>query len=356
MKKLRFGLPVGSLNHPDRWSTKALLDDADLYTSGYEPGSRKYSPKFTGYVKTGDVALEAVAVRPQLVPAELCRKDKLALDIAITGSDWAKEGMLRGYDMQKLCDLGYGDVDIVLAFYKNLDAADLSELLKLKKNERRKEDRILWCYTEYTSTAKELFLNNDTYKELYGDEAPYIMIKGNNIGGKNDQVQIWDSEGTTELAGPSGFGNIIIENTQTGTTISSNDYNVVDKLYTSVAGLYTGPHIMEDMEDQWKYEEAQIIKIALEGAALAKNYGYYEVDVPYPRETEVFDYINKEKLFAKEAIKSYGNIYIETRLLIPKKRAHSIRRELLKRGAKSMLTTPIKSVTILNDDENNHNP
>jgi len=213
-KQLRFGLPVGSLNHPDRWNTKALLDSADLYTLGYEPGSRKYSPIFTSYFKTGDVALEAVAVRPQLAPMELCRTDKHGLDIAITGSDWAREGTFRGYNTQKLCDLGYGYVDVVIAIYKELGVDNISDLLRLKSKERKKEDRVLWCYTEYTNLAIETLLNNKTYRELYGEEEPQVLIKGTILRGKNPYVKVVDSEGTTELAGPSGFGDIIIENKQ----------------------------------------------------------------------------------------------------------------------------------------------
>ena len=117
--------------------------------------------------------------------------------------------------------------------------------------------------------------------------------------------------------------------------------------------MYAGPHIREDMKNQWKYEEAQIIKIALEGASLSKNYVYYILDVPRGREKAVFAYIEDNKLYSREPIRVPGKKFVETKLLVPKVRAHSIRKELLERGAEAIVSTPITSVTGLNSG-NNH--
>ena len=65
------------------------------------------------------------------------------------------------------------------------------------------------------------------------------------------------------------------------------------------------------------------------------------------------DYIKKKKLYAKEAIQGRGDKYIETRILVPKDDAHTVRRELVQRGAESIITIPITSVTRLNNKNNN---
>jgi ATP phosphoribosyltransferase len=137
-KILRFGLPTGSLNHPERWNTKALLDSAGLPTVGYEPGNRKYYPRFTHYRGRGDVSLEAVAVRPQNVPYELCRNDPNGLDLAITGSDWASEGEAAGHYTQLLCNLDYGHVDIVADVHNSLPVDSISDLIRLKSREKKR--------------------------------------------------------------------------------------------------------------------------------------------------------------------------------------------------------------------------
>lgn len=348
-KILRFGLPTGSLNDLRRWNTKEFLDSAGFYTKGYDPSSRNYYPTFTNYWEKGHVQLEAVAVRPQNVPFELHRTDPNGLDIAITGRDWALEGASSGYPIVEFCSLGYGYVGLVATVHKDLDIDSISDLIRLKKQ----KSEVLRCYSEYIDLAKKTFCDEEAYREIYGDSEPQLIVKGRIISGKNPLVQVIDSQGTSELNVPSGFGDMIVENTQTGITLLENKYKVLKELGKSCACLYAGPHITRDMKDGWKYEEAIFIKEMLESATLAKNYDYYVFDVPIKKEEKVREYIAQEGLFAREPIWLRGSEYSECKILVPKEMGLKVVKDLKRRGAEAIVTLKPERLVGMNPN-NNH--
>lgn len=330
-RKIRFGLPVGSLNHPDRWQTKAFLDKAGFYTRGYEPGNRKYNPEFIDHKELAGVYLEAVAVRPQNAPYELNRKDPGGLDIAILAQDWADEGEAAGYPTRQLCELGYGNVKIVAAVPKDLAVNTISDLLKA----RAKDNRILRCYTEYVNLGRKTLYEDEAYTEIHGEIEPQVIVKGVTVGGENHLVQIIDSQGTTELICPSRFGEIIIDNVQTGTTLEANGYRVVKEIGKSCACLYTSPYITPDTG--WKYEEVQFIKRMLESVAQAEKYDYFIFDFPKSSKDEIVAYLKEKGLFTKEPVLKEGVGFCETSILVPKEKGLIVIRDLEKHGATAIV-------------------
>jgi ATP phosphoribosyltransferase len=306
-KRLRFGLPIGSLNHTYRWQTRAFLDKAGFYTRGYEPGSRRYGPEFVN------------------------ERIGHGLDIAILGQDWADEGEIAGCSTRKLCELGYGNVRIVAAVHEDSDFTTISDLIRA----RGEDGKVLRCYTEYIGLAKQILHDDEAYREIHGQKEPQVIVRQRTISGENDLVQIIDPQGTTELVCPSGFGDIIIDNTQTGTTLEMNSYRVIEEIKESCACLYASPYITLDAG--WKYEEVQFIKRMLESAAKAENYDYFVFDVHKDRKDEMVAYLEEEKLFAKEPVLREGTDFYETNILVPKEKGLVVMRSLEKFGAQALV-------------------
>ncbi len=349
-RKLRFGLPVGSLNHPERWDTKGFLDSAGLYTSGYEPGSRSYYPRFLG---EGTEYLEAVAVRPQRAAQELWAKKKgfssEGLDIAIVGSDWAEEGEAAGYPIKQLTSLGYGKVTLYAAVLEDSGFENVSDVIELTKKQG------IICQTEYVHLAAKMILENPLYKELHDEMPPQIEYGGRIINESqrpNPKVRIVYSEGTTESALPSGFAHIIIDNMQKGRTVKENRLKIIDELGNSFARLYAGPHITEEDE---RWDMVQYVKNLLRGAALARRYIYCIFDFPRKKKGEILNFMRKNNLYEIKPFvqeEKNGDGWCETKILVPRAKEFAVVCGLSNLGAKAnVITEPKLIVDIQMTDE-----
>lgn len=120
MRRIKLGLPKGSLNTPGRGNTESLFLDAGYEIKGYTP--TRESDR--GLRIANDPEIDLYLTRPQSAPSELSRG---LLDIAVIGADWVREETLdRASDITFLADLEYGGARLVAAVPKEHPADDLT--------------------------------------------------------------------------------------------------------------------------------------------------------------------------------------------------------------------------------------
>jgi ATP phosphoribosyltransferase len=283
MKTIKFGVPKGSLNYPGRGNTESLFLDAGYDIKGYSPTREQDS----SLMIANDLEIALFLTRPQSAPNELSRG---LLDIAVIGDDWVTEESVSGESLEKLCDLAYGMTRLVTAIPKTNPAKSLSEVITRKA----KEKKPLICYTEYINITKSYFMKNEAYKKLYGGKAPLIQIRGIKSGG-NDDVQILNSDGVTEGYISKG-ADIVVDNTQTGSTLKKYGLKELGQIMTSRASLYAGKSVTED---KWKREKALTIRDSLTGVVIARKYNDVKFNIHRKDFDRLMGYLKKNKLYSE---------------------------------------------------------
>ena len=314
MKTIKLGVPKGSLNYPGRGNTEGLFIDAGYDIKGYSPTKEQDSS--LGIANDPEITL--FLTRPQSAPNELTRG---LLDIAIIGDDWVMEESVNGEKLEKLCDLEYGSTRLVTAIPKTNPAETLSQVIA----EKAKGERPLICYTEYINITKAHFMKNETYKKLYGDRPPLIQIRGIKSG-ENRDVQIINSDGVTEGYIAKG-ADIVVDNTQTGSTLKKYGLKELDQIITSSASLYAGKGIDED---PWKKEKALDIRDHLMGAVIARKYNDVKFNIHKKDFDRLMGYLKENKLYSEfPTVTAVGDWYA-VNIVVPKEAWPRISRELKK--------------------------
>jgi len=283
MNKLRFALPKGSLNDESRWSTEALLLQAGFDIRGYSPSSRNYSPSIAN-----DQELEAIVDRPQNMPAEL--RDGV-IDLAILGSDIAEEWRLAGVTLERVCDLEYGNADLVVAIPDASQAKDFGSYLREMKTKE-----VLRCATEYPLVVQDRIETDETFRSIFGGGKPIIVNKYGQFG-DNFRMMIIESYGATESAvNPKKSADFIVETSQSGGSLRENSLRPIETWIRSSAGLYTTEEILKD---RWKREKINYVRELLEGVNNANRTDYLNFKLPIGREQEMLDYLKRQNLYSK---------------------------------------------------------
>ncbi len=326
---VKFALPVGSLNDPLRGNTSQLLADAGFEVEGYEPKKEAMKPRFVN-----DAEIDAFADRPQNMPPALCRAD---YDLAICGSDWVREWELAGIgERVKICELGYGDVDIVVAVRNDSRVNSLEGLFNISRFDGSKwinppeewlnnPSRIR---TEYLNIAKDVVEKSGQDRvEIFATANPVVAYRSPSCG----RVVIEQSYGRTEVGMMNGTSvDAIIEATQTGTSLRNAGLKVIAKLFSSSACLYASSY---SMKEQPKREKIGEIASLLEGVVRERSFEYVTLNVEESNLPCVVNYL-KEKGYAAKAptVSIYaGNAVVS--ILLPKKDYPCIVPELLRLGA-----------------------
>lgn len=244
-KKLKITLPKGSL-----WKDiKRLFEEAGYRLSGSDRG---YRPSIN------DPEIELKLLRPQEIPNYLTAED--GFDLGISGLDWVKE---TGADVEQVLDLKVGGVRIVFCVPDDWD--DIKSLDDIIKK-FHEENKILKFSTEYINLSIDRIMNAPSYKEAYGDKIPRVITPWKSWG-TNEKVKIFLSFGATEAKPPEEV-DAIIDNTQTGSTIRANKLTIVETLDKSTAILLANKN---SLEDEWKREKIEDIKILLKGVRDARK-------------------------------------------------------------------------------------
>ncbi|MCX6819302.1 MAG: ATP phosphoribosyltransferase [Candidatus Aenigmarchaeota archaeon] len=303
MNRIRLGLPKGSLNKKDRGNTQQVFLDAGYDIKGYEPDNE--ADKRLAIVN--DPEIIAFLSRPQSAPVELSRE---LLDIAIIGEDWVREESISGKaNIRRIGDLGYGQVRLVFAVRKDDPYESLSDFFLAQKE---RENPIL-CFTEYVNLARQGVMQNEGYQKLFGNKRPLVQIRGL-VNGENELVQIINSDGVTEGYIAKG-ADIIVDNSQTGRTLTEYNLRELEKIMESSAGLYAGPSCID-----WKEKKATEIFVQLEGAIIGKKYFDVKFNVPNEQVERVRAYLISDGLCSDEPTVSEGEKYTAVNILIPRER------------------------------------
>ena len=298
--KIILGLPKGSLNNVKRGNTYQLFVDAGYEVKGYEPGDVSYEIEILN-----DEEIIAFLTRPQSTPVELNRG---IIDIAIVGEDWIKEeSVLRETKTVKIGDLDYGKTHLIVAVPKDSPYNNLSDLFRANKDRKTP----ILCFTEYPNLTRKFIMENDAYQEIYGDAVPFVQVRGL-TDGDNEMVQVINSDGATEVYIAKG-ADLIVDNTQTGSSLRKAGLKEIETILHSSAGLYAGVSCTGE-----KLEKAQMIYEQLLGAITAKKYFDVKFNIANTKIEEVSNYLIDNKLCADEPTITPGSDFSQINVLIPK--------------------------------------
>ena len=197
------GRPLVSLALPDGHQQRhvvAFLNRAGLKIEGYNVGKATSRPR---------IDLEGVTVkviRPQDMPLQVANGN---FDLAITGRDWLKDHLYRfpSSPVDEVLVLGFGKVKIVAVVSKDLQASSTDDLKEMRK------DSTLRVASEYVNIADKYAHDNHL--------VPYKLIP------------TW---GASEAFLPED-ADVLIENTETGSTIAKHNLKIIDTLFESSACL-----------------------------------------------------------------------------------------------------------------------
>jgi len=231
-------LPKGHL-----WSgVKSLLDRAG-YGLRVE-SERSYS------VNSNDPELELRIHRAQNI-SPLVEEGKY--DLGITGLDWVVEHRA---DVEELADLEFGRVNVVAAVPQHYGLEESSEGEKVferfvAKLRREGKEKIIVA-SEYENITRSLC------EEKMGS-VPYKFIR---------------SYGATETF--IGVADLIVDCTETGTTLRDNGWQIIHRLFTSTARLIAN---RQSLKDRWKKDKIESFLQLVAGARDAKGLKLIKLNV-----------------------------------------------------------------------------
>ena len=304
MNKIKLGLPKGSLNTIGRGNTYQIFADAGYDIKGYEPG--KESDKRLRILN--DPEIDAFLIRPQSAPVELCKN---LLDISIVGEDWVREESINtnAADITRIGDLQYGKTRLVIGIPNESPHKTLTAFFTAQYGRKTP----VLCFTEYPNLVRQRFMEDAGYKKLFGDKKPLVQVRGL-VDGDNKMVQVINSDGVTEGYMAKG-ADLIVDNTQTGSTLREYGLRELETIMESSAGLYAGPSC-----SGWKEEKAKEIYQLLAGAIFGKKYFDVKFNVANDKLDEIKKYLVSEKLCSNEPTVSRGDNYSAVNILMPRDR------------------------------------
>jgi ATP phosphoribosyltransferase len=221
MTVIKFAIPKGSLEE----ATFQFLAQAGYIISS---GKRSYRPE----INDPEIALKML--RPQEIPVYVSEGVE---DIAITGEDWISETKA---NVEILTSLEYGRVKLVAGVPKDLPADSLSEVLQYLWSQNRN----IRISTEYLKICSDWVKSNPVYKKKYGNKDPMIITPWWKIG-DNPKVSIFLSFGATEAKTPE-VADIIMDVTETGSTLSANNVKIMEVVMDSYAVLIANKDALSD--------------------------------------------------------------------------------------------------------------
>jgi ATP phosphoribosyltransferase len=319
MKTLRLLLPKGSLNTPGRGDTCGMMKKAGYDILGYEPGRETASMRIAN-----DKEIIPMLSRPQSAPMELMLG---MADAAIVGSDWVNETQGRdGRQIAKVLDLGYGKTRLVFAAspsrrYRGMDDF-ISSMAKAG----------IICFSEYINTAAAALASCESYKMLFGDSRPMRLARGM-TSGDNEKARVIMSDGVTEGYIAKG-ANLVVDNTQSGSTLKEYGLETIGEIGASSAGLYASA---KAMETAWLRNKIEDLSRQLAGVVEGSSKYYVVLNAPKDRIAGVLGYARLNSLFADEPTIISGNGFCQVSLLIPKSNWPKISSGLAEKGARNII-------------------
>jgi ATP phosphoribosyltransferase len=325
MEKIVLGLPKGSLNNINRGNTYQLFVDAGYEVKGYEPGKEENEIRIVN-----DPEIKAFLTRPQSAPVELNRE---ILDLAIIGEDWVREESVNteGEPIRKIGDLNYGQTRLIVAIPTEDPYDTLTDFFRA--NADRKTP--ILCFTEYPNLTRQHFMQNEGYKELFGDSKPLVQVRGL-WDGDNRQVQVINSDGATEVYIAKG-ADLVVDNTQTGGSLKKAGLKILETIMESSAGLYAGPGCTGK-----KADKARTMFEQLFGAIEARKYFDVKFNISNSSVDEVNGFLMSRKFCSNEPTVVKGKIFSQVNVLIPKTKFPAMLRGIKSYGASAIVRENVK--------------
>jgi ATP phosphoribosyltransferase len=195
---VRLALPDG---HQEK-HTVELLNKAGIFIDDYPSPTGNRRPT----INLDGVTIKVI--RPQDMPLQVANGN---FDLAITGKDWLTDhlNLFPSSPVRELLDLKFGWVKIVAVVSKNVPSNNIYEFQRLGN----KETAPIRVASEYVNIA-------DKY------------ARDNRLG----MYRIIPTWGATEAFLPED-ADLLIENTETGSTIARHNLKIIDTLFESTAHL-----------------------------------------------------------------------------------------------------------------------
>jgi ATP phosphoribosyltransferase len=290
MKKLKFGIPKGSLQQ----ATISLFEK-----SGWKinvNNGRSYFPDIN------DDAIECTICRAQ----EMSRYvESGTIDAGLTGRDWIEENES---DVVVVDDLVYSKVSQKPARWVLAVPAD-SPIKELEDLQGKK------ISTELTDFTRRYF------KE------------------KGIEVQVEFSWGATEAKAVSGLADAIVEVTETGSTLKAHGLKIIHELMTSNTQLIANK---EAYKDSWKKEKIDQIILLLKGALRAENMVGLKMNVPQDKLDVVVKLL--PSLNAPTVANLYNSEWVSVESVVEEKVVRELIPRLIQAGAEGIIEYPLNKV------------
>jgi len=289
MKKLKFGIPKGSLQ-------KATIHLFEKSGWRINVNGRSYFPDIN------DDAIECSICRAQ----EMSRYvESGAIDAGLTGKDWIEEN---GSDVEVVDDLVYSKVSQnparwVLAVPKD------SSIRRLEDLKGRK------IATELVNYTRRYFEERDI------------------------DVQVEFSWGATEAKVVSGLADAVVEVTETGSTIRAHGLEIIHEFMQSNTQLIAN---RDAYKDPWKRDKIGQILLLLRGALRAENMVGLKMNVPREKLDTVVRLL--PSLNAPTVAHLHEQPWFSVETVVESRKVRDLIPELMKAGAEGIIEYPLNKV------------
>ncbi len=289
MKKLKFGIPKGSLQQ----ATVNLFEK-----SGWKinVNDRSYFPDIN------DEEIECNICRAQEMPRYV---ENGTIDAGLTGKDWIEENES---DVVVVDDLIYSKTSQKPARWVLAVPSD-SNLKRLEDLQGKK-------------IATELV----NYTRRYFKE-------------RNIDVKIEFSWGATEAKVVSGLVDAIVEVTETGSTIRAHGLKIIHEFMESNTQLIAN---RESYKDPWKKEKIKQIILLLKGALRAENLVGLKMNVPEKKIEAVINIL--PSLNAPTVAGLYSSNWVSVETIVDVKTVRDLIPRLRQAGAEGIIEYPLNKV------------
>ncbi len=289
MKKLKFGIPKGSLQ-------KATINLFEKSGWKINVNSRSYFPDIN------DDEIECAICRAQ----EMSRYvENGTLDAGLTGKDWIEENES---DVMVVDDLVYSKVSQnparwVLAVPAGSDIERLEDLQGKK------------IATELVDYTKRFF------KE------------------KKIAVDVEFSWGATEAKVVSGLADAVVEVTETGSTIKAHGLKIIYELMETNTQLIANH---KSYADQWKRTKIEQIILLLKGALMAESMVGLKMNLPKDRAEQVIKLL--PSLNAPTVAGLHNSDWVSVEVIVESRTVRDLIPRLIKAGAQGIIEYPLNKV------------
>ena len=289
MKKLKFGIPKGSLQQ----ATINLFEK-----SGWKINinGRSYFPD----------------INDDTIECNICRAQEMAryvengtIDAGLTGKDWIEENES---DVVVVDDLIYSK--------RSQKPARWVLAVPSDSNLKRLED------LQGKKIATELV----NYTRRYFKE-------------RNIDVKIEFSWGATEAKAVSGLVDAIVEVTETESTIRAHGLKIIHEFMESNTQLIAN---RESYKDPWKKEKIEQIALLLKGALRAENLVGLKMNVPEKKIETVIDIL--PSLNAPTVAGLYNSNWVSVETIVDVKTVRDLIPRLRQAGAEGIIEYPLNKV------------